>query len=332
MLVASNGAREIAQACALLSERHVVSVREPHDPRSTSSDLLSLIDEWRCIPPHVQRAAREIEETAVRIIGRRTPSKLTDAEFRRALLAGYPDRVAQRRAAQPSRVRLASGAGAVVGPDSGVREGEFLIALDLQASLRPNDPDARIRVASRVEREWLHATGSDRVHRFDHERGIVRASRVERYGALALGEHPTAPDPEIAAQLLAEAWLEHARSEADQQLLYRLAFGGLSVDIEQVVRTAARGARSMNELQLSRALPAAARHALERDAPETIAVPSGRSIRLEYRADGSVSAQVKLQEVFGLADTPRIGPRREPLLLALLAPNGSSVEVTSDLI
>jgi ATP-dependent RNA helicase HrpB len=70
---------------------------------------------------------------------------------------------------------------------------------------------------------------------------------------------------------------------------------------------------------------------LNRDAPETIVVPSGRHVRLDYGDDGSVSASVKLQELFGLADTPRIGPRREAVLFALLAPNGRPVQLTRDL-
>src|SRR5207302_9879040 len=79
------------------------------------------------------------------------------------------------------------------------------------------------------------------------------------------------------------------------------------------------------------ALRAGVVRALDRDAPQTIAVPSGRSARLVYENDGSVSASVKLQELFGLAETPRVGPRREPVQLALLAPNGRPVQVTRDL-
>jgi len=60
-------------------------------------------------------------------------------------------------------------------------------------------------------------------------------------------------------------------------------------------------------------------------------VPSGRRVPLDYAEDGSVSASVKLQELFGLADTPNIGPRRVPVSLALLAPNGRPVQITRDL-
>jgi ATP-dependent helicase HrpB len=71
--------------------------------------------------------------------------------------------------------------------------------------------------------------------------------------------------------------------------------------------------------------------AVERDAPDVLRVPSGRSIPLDYAEDGTVSASVKLQELFGLAETPRIGARREPVLLVLLAPNGRPVQLTRDL-
>ena len=70
---------------------------------------------------------------------------------------------------------------------------------------------------------------------------------------------------------------------------------------------------------------------LERLAPETLSVPSGRRVRLEYREDGGVVAAVKLQELFGLADSPRIGPGNEPVTFSLLAPNGRPVQTTRDL-
>src|SRR4029077_6755523 len=113
----------IAQACALLSERHYLPARSA----STTSDLLSALDDWRTMPPHVQRVAKEIETLGKGVgsrfevarvlpIGRnsegkdesptgvadarketRPPFTLTtfsESDFRRAILTGYPDRVA----------------------------------------------------------------------------------------------------------------------------------------------------------------------------------------------------------------------------------------------
>jgi ATP-dependent helicase HrpB len=356
MVVAANGAREMAQACALLSERHMLAPRDSKT-EATTSDLLSAIDRWSMVPSHVQRVAREIEQIASNPIALAeanlsrpaSPTRLSDADFRRAVLAGYPDRVAQRREPGSPRVRLASGAGAVIGPQSGVTDGEFLVALDVQALSssppgsigRRNDAPGgrwqhgedlvRIRLASRVEREWLQPNASELIQRFDSASGAVKATMIERYDALILAEHPTKPDPEAAVELIAQAWMARGARERDEQLLRRLRFAGRPIDLEQLGRTAAIGARSLDDVTLLRALTFEDARALERDAPETIVVPSGRSVPLEYDADGGVSASVKLQELFGLADTPRIGGRKEPVRLALLAPNGRPVQMTRDL-
>ncbi len=327
MLLAARGARQMAQACAVLSERHLLAPRRA----STSSDLLSAIDQWSTVPPHVQRVAREIEQLASNLIGPSLPSSLSDADFRRAVLAGYPDRLAQRRDVRSPGVRLASGAGAVVAPQSGVTEGEFLVALDVQASDRPNDPNARIRLASIVDRDWLAPNASEVVHRFDPAKGVVKALSVERYDALVLTERSVAVDPAAAAQLLADAWTKRGPAGADEQLLRRLRFAGRAADVADLARAAAAGVHSLDEVQLAKALTVEDRRALERDAPEAIVVPSGRSVSLEYGDDGTVSASVKLQELFGLADTPRVGARKEPVRLALLAPNGRPVQMTRDL-
>jgi ATP-dependent RNA helicase HrpB len=190
---------------------------------------------------------------------------------------------------------------------------------------------ARVRIASRVEREWLTPTAVEVVHRFDKEAGIVRAMRVERYDALILAEHPVAADPDAAAAILAAEWLARGPRRDDAQLLRRLRFAGHEIALDAIVRTAAYGVRSLHDIDLARGLPSNLIGDLDRDAPEILDVPSGRHHRLEYNDDGTVSASVKLQELFGLADTPRIGRRREPVLLALLAPNGRPVQLTRDL-
>jgi ATP-dependent helicase HrpB len=367
MLVEAGGAREVAQACALLSERHLL----PPRTASTSSDLLSAIDDWRNVPAHVQRVANVIADFGLRIADsdggsqranggfrpanpqspiRNPQCGLSEVDFRRAILAGYPDRVAQRREPGSATVRLATGAGGVVGQESGVRDGEFLVALEVQAPvprtagqarsvsgpgrMRPSAPeiaDARIRLASRVEREWLKPTASEIVHRFDEASRSVKAARVDRYDALTLSERPVAVDPEASAQLLIDVWLERGPRRDDERLLRRLRFAGHTIDLEALLRSAAAGARTLDDVALERGVPSNIRHVLDHDAPEAIVVPSGRRVRLEYKDDGSVSASVKLQELFGLATTPCVGTRREPVLLSLLAPNGRPVQLTRDL-
>jgi ATP-dependent helicase HrpB len=119
-------------------------------------------------------------------------------------------------------------------------------------------------------------------------------------------------------------------TDADAQLLRRLEFAGLVIDIESLVRAAAIGRRRIADVDLAAQVSPDTRRALARDAPSGLRVPSGREVRLDYRESG-VFAAVKLQELFGLADTPRVGPRRMPITFELLAPSGRPVQVTSDL-
>ena len=135
----------VARACALLSERHLL----PPRTASTSSDLLSAIDGWHAMPPHVQRVADDIARTFPlaygELAGLRTRAReggkaalhaMSDERFLRAVLSGYPDRVAQRREPGSPNVLLASGTGATIARESGVRDGEFLVALDVRARIR----------------------------------------------------------------------------------------------------------------------------------------------------------------------------------------------------
>jgi ATP-dependent helicase HrpB len=364
ILVEARGAREAAMACALIAERHYPWYEASASSPSTTSDLLSAIDaltglkasatadsKARATPAlsHVRRVADEIarltRSTGLAAgrdaLGGQAPSSLEDEAFRRAILAGYPDRVAERRAPGSPRVLLASGHGAVVAPESGVRDGELLVAIDVTAATRgvrgigapgrSEASEARIRVASRVERDWLTPTSIEVEHRFDKASGTVRAIRVERYDALVLSERPAAADPETVARLLADAYLARPAPEADARLARRLRFAGVDAERDVLVQRAASAARLLKDIDPAKALAPDVRAALDRLAPETLHVPSGRSVTLDYREDGSVAAAVKLQELFGLAETPRIGPRREPVVFELLAPNGRPVQVTRDL-
>jgi len=330
ILLDARGAREAARVCALLSERHYLPPRS----ETTTSDLLSALDEWERMPAHVRRAAEEIESLGSRVspLGSRALARRpTEKEFRKAVLSGYPDRVAKRREPGSARVVLASGHGAVVASESGVRSGEFLVAIDVQAGARGLASEARIRIASRVERDWLSPTGTRTVHRFDAENGSVKAFRQEVYDELVLDERQIEPDDKETAGLLVAAKLEQGLTEAEDRLICRLRFAGFDVNVEDLVRRAVAGARSLGDIDLAGHVPPDRLRQLDRLAPKRIGVPSGRRVPLEYRDDGAVAASVKLQELFGLAETPRVGARAEPVLLELLAPNGRPVQVTRDL-
>jgi ATP-dependent helicase HrpB len=208
-----------------------------------------------------------------------------------AALAGYPDRVAMRREKNSPRLILATGTGATLAREIEHTPGDFFVVLDIRGEIA-------YRVIA-IERDWLVPTRRDITHSMDSDR--VKATQRTWYGEIVLHEQQVPPDP-IEAQRLLE---DYRRRNIDPELRCRLAFAGLTLDDP--------------------------RHRLDDLAPKTIPLPSGRTAKLEYRDDGSILASVKLQELFGLADTPKVGPRKVPVTFALLAPNGRPVQVTKDL-
>jgi ATP-dependent helicase HrpB len=293
--------------------------------------VLTAADRLHDAPPAVRAAARDVEETA-RSAGLARPGAGTDEALLRALLAGFPDRVARRREPLSSRLVLSTGQGAVLGRESGVRGGELLLALDVSGGAAGAAGEPMVRSASRVEREWLAPVAREIVHRFDEVTGAVRAFACDRYEGLLLGERPVPVDPERAAELLAAALEQRGLGPAARALQNRLRAAGLEADLHAAVVAACQGRTSLPPLERpDQWLDPSLRVRLDRLAPERLPLPSGRTAELEYRDDGSIVASVKLQEIFGLADTPRLGPRRTPVLFELLAPNGRAVQTTRDL-
>ena len=303
VLLAGHGSFEACAACARLSEPAAA------DHRSVEQNLA--------------RAAKSV-------IGDRYRAHISDSELRRALLAGYPDRVARSR--DRGTVTLASGHGAVIAKDSGADNAEWMVALDVTAGRKTANTQALLRLASPIDREWLEPTRAETIHKLDDTTGAVKASEIQWYHSLILREHPIAPDDERRIALLAEAWLARDPDDDSRRLLRRLEFAGVDGDVGTLVREAARSARKVGDISLSEdVLPWDTRQRLSRLAPDRITVPSGRDMKIEYPGDGRVEVSVKLQELFGLGETPRIGPRQTPVTFHLLAPSGRPVQTTSDL-
>jgi ATP-dependent helicase HrpB len=366
LLLLGGGSEAAAAACAVLSEgwrpfaavgegaragggRGSAHVDGPAAP-ATDSDLLAAADRLSEAPHAVRRAAAELHALAVRTLGRgggpgpagrtaaRTSPTPADAstnheeDLRRAVLAAWPDRVARRRAPGSPRLVLATGHGAILGRESGLHDGDFLVAVDLAAGARGPGSEAIVRMASRIERPWIAPTRRDVEHRLDVASRSVRAVERSWYQDLVLSESPVTPDTEAAAAILADALLSGGLGAEAESLLRRLRFARLPVEPAELVRVACRGRSSLPaSLDLLPHLPHATRREVERLAPTTLLLPSGRRAALDYRDDGSVTAAVKLQELFGLGESPRLGPLKEPITFALLSPSGRPVQTTRDL-
>lgn len=278
-----------------------------------------------------------------------------DRSLPRALLAAFPDRVARRREPGSPRLVLVGGGGARIDKASAVTEGELLLCVSL---VRAGRGEPRARLVCRLEPEWLDpaALSEEHEHVFDQGRETVVAQRVRRYEDLALAADATGDlDPEACARVLAVAAAadpERALDLAGESLngfLARLrSLAGWRPDLElprferdellASLPELCHGRRSFAELRaldLGAALAGRLSHeqsrALATLAPERLEVPSGSRLRLTYEPGRPPVLAVRIQEVFGLAQTPRVAGGKVAVVLQLLAPSMRPEQVTDDL-
>ena len=278
-----------------------------------------------------------------------------DEAMLRALVAGYPDRVAKRRDATSDKGLMVGGRGVRLGPKSAVQKSPLFLCIDLDGA----GAEANVRQASEVLREWLPQSmirTADELFFHPTQRQVVARRRV-MFDDLILDETP-APivDPAAAASVLydvAASQLDVMVPRDDEdgfasfvtrarclrqwmpELEWPLFDDSMMLD---VLRDLCHGRRSFSELRsapwlsaLQARLDYASVQVIEREAPERITVPSGSRIRLIYEAGRPPVLPVRIQEVFGLQQTPRIAGGRVPVLLHLLAPNMRPQQVTDDL-
>jgi len=275
------------------------------------------------------------------------------------LLHAFPDRIARRDEANPLRYTLANGRGARLHDNTALLGEPWLVALDLRFEARDSLILAAAPFDPRVlERDYPQRFVRERVLRWNEARDAVEAFEERRYAAIVLERRSVPVQPEDALPALLAAirskgldalpWSEHARR---LRLRIRALRGWMpelglpDVSDAQLLATLddwlapyLSGKRRLDALdaeELSQALSAlldhAQRQALDAQAPDALTVPSGQTRRLEYAPDAPPVLAVKLQELFGLADTPRVGAGRVPVTLHLLSPAGRPIQVTQDL-
>ncbi len=279
-----------------------------------------------------------------------TGAEARDRWLRQLLLAGYPDRVARRRHPGSPRALLVGGRGVALGPESVVREAPLFIALRVDG----RGQEGRVSLAAAVDERWLPQS-EHTIQSFDEATSRVIARAERRYLDLVLEERAVSPDPERASALLAEyaAGTLHRAFDLESvaqlcarvRLLreHRPQLGLPALDdaaLQELLPALCDGKRSLAELRredlepwLRGLLDGPQQRALHREAPPGLVVPSGRTIGLRYDPEGGPPVlAVKLQELFGLRETPRVAGGRVAVLLHLLAPNGRPVQVTQDLV
>jgi ATP-dependent helicase HrpB len=272
----------------------------------------------------------------------------------RSLLTAFPDRVARRRESGGRRGVMVGGRGVVLAPTSGVLESELFVCVDVDAS----GTDALVRQASAAQRDWLPpelVSAATEVTFNEHAERVTARRRV-RYEDLLLEEsHAAIPDERDVARVLCAAASERLervlppgdsaaglflrRVHCLHEWLPELRLPALNAaDLREVLPWLCPGLRSFEDLRRAdwlAALRGRLTHdqlqAVEREAPERLTVPSGSAITLTYQPGRPPVLAVRIQEVFGLRDTPRVAAGRVRVLLHLLAPNFRPQQVTDDL-
>lgn len=304
------------------------------------------------------RTILRAQQQLVRALGETNSSVDTnrDTALLQCLLAGFPDRVARRREPASPRAAMVGGRGVKLANESAVRDAEYFVCVDLQETA---GSEALVRQASAIDADWLDSDliCAETVLNFDVERQRVIAERRTSYLDLILSAAPTSiPEAQRseAARLLTDAALARweqilpTDSPAQQILIRWQSLVAWLPELElprldehfwrTLLETHAEGLNSLDDL---RKLPWSdlvrmqwsheQRQLLEREAPERITVPSGSQIKLDYEAGKPPVLAVRVQELFGLRETPRIARGRVPVLLHLLGPNYRPQQVTSDL-
>jgi len=341
-----------AQLAALLSERDLLRAARDPDMR-TRLELLR--GETRGAEPATLSRVRELARRLGHEAGR-----VDDNQAGRLLAWAYPDRIAQARGTGGGSARflLSNGRGAMLEGVSTLFAADYLVALDLDDA---EGAEARIRLAAPLTLAQLESSLSaqirDSVETYIDARGALQARRARRLGALLLTEQRVTLDPEHVAGAL----LEQVRSgglatlpwgDSERRLLARLRFAAghaprdwpcmddaaLLAQVETwllpwlhgINHLRQLGQGSLAEALLSR-LDRAQRLLLDEYAPTHITVPTGSRIAVDYLDDNAPCIEVRMQEVFGLADTPRIGNGQVPITLKLLSPARRPMQITRDL-
>jgi ATP-dependent helicase HrpB len=312
--------------------------------RVRSSDLFVALDEER------DQRTRAVYDQLRRYVGR-DKAKHDDTALAKAVLAAFPDRVGRRR---PNGVVLLSNGGSATLAETQPHASEFLVAIDIEESR--DRPTPLLRLACPIEPEWLIDLFPDRVL---DRRGVEwnrQGERVESVNALVYDElvieetRGGAVDDEAAAKLLAaraaEAGLGRFIDPEDvEALLARVEFASEHSslkpldgnDVRDAFETICYGLRSFGDVEraASGLLPALERmrdaRLLDQVAPARLRLSAGRNAKVNYERGKPPWVASRLQDFFGMTESPRIAGGKVPLVIHLLAPNQRSVQTTTDL-
>jgi ATP-dependent helicase HrpB len=289
------------------------------------------------------------------------PGDIQEEALQKCILIGFSDRVARRLDEGTLRCELVHGRRGTLARESVVRDRELLVAAEIQElGGRKGEVNTILSLATAIEVEWLRELfpydfRPDVRVTFDPVARRVQAEDVVRFRDLVVAARRLEPPPaDAASRVLAEEvaagrlqlpnwdhsvvqwilrlnllaqWcpdlqLPPIREEDRQHIIEQLCLGATSYkDLKE------REARPVVKSWLS----AAQRELLDKYAPERVTLTNGRTPKVTYEADTPPYISLRIQELFGVTQTPTIAMGRVPLSVHILAPSMRPVQVTQDL-
>jgi ATP-dependent helicase HrpB len=305
------------------------------------------------------KAPRQITEMAHRWTRREAKDERPDPSMTGALLAlAYPDRIGRRRAGAFGRYLLSGGRGAALSEGDPMGNEEFLTVADLDGSAQ----DSRIFLAApitagEIEELYSERIVAEQIVQWSARDGAVLARQRRRLGALILEDKPLArPDPDLIKAAMLDGvrqlglgalpWGDDLRKWRERIGFLRhhdgswpdLCDAALLASLPEWLGPFLDGVSRRDHLgrvDLSAAVrtlvPWDRQRQVDAQAPTHIEVPSGSHVPLDYSNPAEPTLSVRLQEMFGLTDTPRVAGGKVPVTIHLLSPARRPVQVTRDL-
>ncbi|MDH5525029.1 MAG: ATP-dependent helicase HrpB, partial [Desulfobulbaceae bacterium] len=362
----AGAARQGCDLAALLSERDIIKGRD----RSADLELrLATLKAFRQKGPSAAlahdadpAACRRIDRAARQLLQLISPPKGPEKNLPPGglLFTAFPDRVARQRPGSREFYKLANGRGARLAGHDPLTGCEYLAIAELDAGRR----DGHIFLAAPLSKQDLLGSNSPLLSdkeeiAWDEQSSTVTAQKLRRYGELIIEAAPLAsPDPEKTAAAMLDGirrlgldclpWTDKAR-ELQARIIClglwqpeagwpELSDGRLLATLEGWLRPYLGKIRSREQLKkldlvtiLSAMLDWQLLKKLEQNAPTHLVAPSGSRIRLQYSPGEPPIMAVRLQEMFGLAETPKICDNRVEVVLHLLSPARRPIQITRDL-
>ncbi len=360
-----------AALAALLGEREIRQEVRSRGKRASTlsgpSDLLELLDRFKEGQAVGARGAgldaaafntvERVQKQLVRLLSTKAEApKDPEEALMLAVLSGWPDRLAKRRRPKSPELVLAGGGSATLDETSVVHEADLMVAVDAEE----RRGGVFVRLASKVEPEWLLEAVPDAITEVDELQWNSDAGRVERVTRMSVGSvvleetrKPAEPSEESARVLAAAALAAGPQRFADPE-----ALAGLKTRVEQlrtaypeagfpamddafvrrVLERLCVGLRTFDEIRQAGLLAAMQAELspdqarlLAREVPDRITLAGGRSVRVNYEPGKPPWIESRLQDFFGSTKGPTVCGGRVPIVLHLLAPNQRAVQVSTDL-